>query len=149
MEVRFGPAVVDAEGVVLGRFASYLAKRLLMGENIVVVNAEKAVITGEPRMVKERYLSKRLRGDPHKGPFYPRYPDKLLKRVVRGMLPYKQQKGRQALARLKVYMGVPKEYQGKAQKVGKSVNDLSCKYITLAELCKTLGAKAERWEYAG
>jgi large subunit ribosomal protein L13 len=144
-EVRFGPEIVDAEGAVLGRLASHLAKRLLMGEDIIVVNAEKAVISGSPAVVKKRFFEKRTKGDRIKGPFYPRYPDMLIKRVVRGMVPYKKAKGSEAVRRLKVYMGVPLEYKDKAQKAAKQAADLSCKYMTLGDVCASLGAKKERW----
>jgi len=144
-EVRFGPAVVDADGAVVGRLASKLAKRLLMGERIVVVNAERAVITGEKHMVEKRYLEKLQRGDRIKGPFYPKYPDRLLKRAVRGMLPYKQQKGELALKRLRIYMGIPEGLADKPEKFAKQVTELTCKYITVGDLCEALGAKP-RWK---
>jgi len=144
-EVRFGPGIVDADGAVLGRLASHLAKRLLMGEDIIVVNAEKAVISGAPEVIKKRFFEKRTRGDRIKGPFYPRYPDMVIKRVVRGMVPHKKDKGSDALKRLMVYMGVPAEYKGKAQKAAKQAADLTCKYTTLGDMCAGLGAKKERW----
>jgi large subunit ribosomal protein L13 len=130
---------------VLGRLASHLAKRLLMGEDIIVVNAEKAVISGSPEVVKKRYFEKRTRGDRIKGPFYPRYPDMVIKRVVRGMVPHKKSRGITALKNLKVYMGVPAQYKDKAQKATKQSTDLSCKYMTLGNMCAGLGAKKERW----
>lgn len=144
-EVRFGPEVVDADGAVLGRLASHLAKRLLMGEDIIVVNAEKAVTSGSPAVIKKRFFEKRTRGDRIKGPFYPRYPDALIKRVVRGMVPHKKARGVTALKNLKVFMGVPEQYKGKAQKAAKQAADLTCKYMTLGDVCAGLGAKKERW----
>lgn len=149
VEVRFGPEVVDAEGAVVGRLASVLAKRLMMGEDIIIVNAEKAVLTGSAARIKERYFQKRKRGSMLKGPYYPRYPDAVIKRAVRGMLPYKKAKGAAALKRLKVYMGVPEKFKGKAEKSGKHKSALRCKYLTLAKVCEGLGAKKERWEAAG
>jgi large subunit ribosomal protein L13 len=133
--------IIDADGLILGRLATRLAKDLLKGENITVINCEKAIITGSPDAIVERFSEKRERGDPNKGPFYPRYPNKLFKRVVRGMLPRKKDKGRQALRRLKVYVGNPDELTG--EKVGKSLDDIKCKYITVKGLCKELGAKFE------
>jgi len=145
-EVRFGPEIVDADGAVLGRLASVLAKRLMMGEDIIVVNAEKAVVSGSPDVIKKRFFEKRTRGDRIKGPFYPRYPDALLKRVVRGMVPHKKARGVEALKKLKVFMGVPEQFKGKAEKSGKQTSDLSCKYLTLGQVCAGLGAKKERWQ---
>ena len=134
--------VIDADGAILGRLASSVAKRLLEGESIVIVNAEKAVVSGDPKIVTQQFMKKRKRGDRFKGPFYPRYPDRIIKRVVRGMLPYKKKKGRDALSSLKVYMGVPDDIKLEAaEKVSKSADRLRCKYIKLAEISKFLGAK--------
>ncbi len=129
--------VIDADGAVLGRLASEVAKELLMGQKIIIVNAERAVISGEPSRTFKRFLEKRQRGS-HKGPFYPKQPDRLLRRVVRGMLPYKKQRGRDALKNLKVVIGNP---GCSAEKIGKSARELTHKYLTLAELCAKLGAK--------
>ncbi|MEM4524429.1 MAG: 50S ribosomal protein L13, partial [Archaeoglobaceae archaeon] len=80
--------VINAEGHILGRLCSVIAKRLLMGERIVVVNAEKAVITGNKANIFERYKEKYDRGSKEKGPYFPRHPEKIFKRTVRGMLPW-------------------------------------------------------------
>ena len=131
--------VVNADGAVLGRLATVLAKRLLEGEEIVVINAENAIITGEKGVIENRFYEKRERGDRIKGPFYPRYPDMILKRVVRGMLPYKQ-------SRLKVFMGDPDNLKVKSEKIKfKTIEDIESKYITIGSLSKSLGAKP-RWE---
>ena len=142
--VAFGPQVVDADGAVLGRLAALLAKRLLMGEHITVVNAEKIVVSGDPQWTSRWFLHKRQRGDTSKGPFYPRYPDRLFKRVLEGMLP-ENVRGREASKRLTVHIGTPEELKGKAQKVGKNVKELRCKHASLGEICGFLGAKTERW----
>jgi len=104
--------VLDASGQVMGRFASVVAKRLLAGEEIHVVNAEKALVTGDRASLVKEYWTKthmgstasRMRG---KGPYYPRRADRILHRVIRGMLPYQTPHGRAAFKRLRVYMGVP------------------------------------------
>lgn len=131
--------VIDAEGAVLGRLASEVAKQLLMGQKIVIVNAEKAIVSGEPARTTKRFFEKRERGS-HKGPFYPKQPDRLLRHVIRGMLPHRKQRGRDALKNLKVFIGCPQNYVS-SEKIGKSAEELSCKHITLAELCRKLGAK--------
>lgn len=140
------PVIIDANGAILGRLASNVAKRLLTGEEIVIVNAEMAVISGPPKSKAADWAHKRERGGPHKGPFYPRYPDRLIKKVVSGMLPAKSwaegSRGRAALARLKVYIGCPDQFAGKAEKIKiKTAVELSCKYMTLQQLCRQLGAK--------
>ncbi|MEW6070568.1 MAG: 50S ribosomal protein L13, partial [Candidatus Thermoplasmatota archaeon] len=81
--------VINAESAVLGRVASKVAKLLLNGEEIAVVNAEKAVITGPKKRTIMEFKEKRKIGyRPRKGPYWPRMPDRILKRAVRGMLPY-------------------------------------------------------------
>ena len=135
--------VIDASGHVLGRLSSKIAKRLLNGEKIVVVNAEKAVITGDKYMIFERYKEKYDRGSKEKGPYFPRHPEKIFKRTVRGMLPWKSSRGREAYRNLRVFMGVPEELKDKnferiedavLEKVSKTD-----KYATLAEVSRYLG----------
>jgi len=135
--------VIDANRHVLGRLSSVIAKRLLNGEKIVVVNADKAVITGERQMVFSRYKERYDRGSKEKGPYFPRHPERIFKRTVRGMLPWKSRRGREAFRRLRVFMGIPKELEGKnfevveqalLEKVSKTD-----KYVTLAEVSTYLG----------
>ncbi|MEE9406266.1 MAG: uL13 family ribosomal protein, partial [Candidatus Aenigmarchaeota archaeon] len=84
------------------------------------------------------------RGDPYHGPFYPREPDQIIKRVVRGMLP-KNTKGRNALKKLKVYISIPDSLKDKKPvRIGAAENKLKCKYVELGKLAGKLGAKV-RW----
>lgn len=100
--------VIDAAGAPLGRLASQLASQLLEGEQITVINAEQAIIVGNKDEIQQRYKRKReIGGTKRKGPFFPRVPDKILQRTVRGMLPYQKTRGRQAFKNLKAYMGTP------------------------------------------
>jgi large subunit ribosomal protein L13 len=133
--------IVDAEGAILGRLAARIAKELLKGESIIVINSERVIITGNPDAVMRRYFTKRERGDPNKGPFYPRQPDKILKRAIRGMLPYKKEKGKKALRKLKVFIGNSNNLKG--EKISKTEEDIRCKYLTVKGLCKKLGAKLD------
>ena len=104
--------VINAEDCVAGRLASFVAKRLLNGEEIVIVNAERAIINGNPKAIEKLFREKIERGDPYHGPFYPKRSDTILRRMVRGMLPYKKPTGRNAYKRLKVYRSVPDEVSG-------------------------------------
>jgi large subunit ribosomal protein L13 len=138
--------IYDATNQIAGRLASYVAKELLNGEQVVIVNAEKAVLSGNPKMKFREFKQKIDRGDPKKGPFYPRYPDLMLRRIVRGMLPWHKDKGRKAYRRLKVYIGEPEEFKNK-EKIRIEEADtskLKCKYITLGDLSVMLGAE-KRW----
>ncbi|MEM4294024.1 MAG: uL13 family ribosomal protein, partial [Thermoplasmata archaeon] len=93
----------------------------------------------------EDYLKKRHAGNvrKRKGPFFPRMPDRILRRTVRGMLPYsKSKRGREAYRRLKVYIGVPEEFKNyRAVGVPEAEGRGKVKFMTLAELSKALGAK--------
>lgn len=135
--------VIDATNTILGRMAAQVAKAALNGEEVVVVNAEKAVISGSPDHVKEHYLHLRENvGNYVKGPFLSRMPDRLVRRTIRGMLPRKTTRGREAFRRVQVYIGTP---TGVATPVVNKENSADRlrdqKYITVEELCKHLGAK--------
>src|SRR3990170_1320984 len=91
------PIILDASGAVLGRLSSEAAKKIKNGEEVVIVNAEKARITGDPKRIKEKYLQRRRVGSPHHGPYYPIRPDLILRRAIRGMIPYKTNKGKDSM----------------------------------------------------
>ncbi len=128
--------VIDASNHILGRLSSEIAKNLLEGKDITVINAEKIIVSGNPKTVIDRFRRKVKRGNPHHGPFYPKTPTGILKRSVRGMLPYKKTKGREALKRLTIHSGNPENIKG--EKIEKAQNNLECRYITLEELCKKI-----------
>ncbi len=132
---------VDAEGLILGRMCSKVAKKLLNGEEIVILNSEKAVLSGK-RKSKIAEAKQFLEvGAPKRGPFHYRRPDMIVKKTVRGMLPFKQPKGKKALANLRVYMGAPFEF--KNQKTERFAEAEAAKLkgpkLTLADLAKELG----------
>jgi large subunit ribosomal protein L13 len=101
--------VIDANGLILGRLASIVAHRLLSGEQIDIINAEKAVVSGSPETTVSKYQTMRKKGSKERGPYYPKRSDMILRRTIRGMLPYKKAFGKAAFSRLRVYMGTPKE----------------------------------------
>ena len=132
--------VLDVDGAVLGRISSELAKELLKGEKITVVNADKAIITGRIEDIYRKYKQRLDRSDkanPKKGPHFPRTPDRLFKRAVRGMINYRTQRGKNALENLTVFMGIPNEYEGKQEK--HTIRPPACSYVTLLELSEELG----------
>ena len=134
-------AIIDAEGAVLGRLCTRVAKRLLNGEEIVIVQSEKAIVTGKKTMIKAHYKHEREVGTYRKGPFYPRMPDRILKRTIRGMIPYQEPHGRKAFKKLKCYIGVPKEHQGQTFEKIASAEKHPVNYMTLQEVARFLGAK--------
>ena len=135
--------VIDASGLVLGRAASVIAQRLLKGEEIVVVNAEKSVVTGNRQNVIAFYTANRARGSVRSGPHYPRYPDRIFRRTVRGMLPHLKTRGKEAYDRLEVFIGVPAPITGAPRQsidIAKARPSLRPP-MTLEEITRLLGAR--------
>jgi len=134
-------AIIDANRATLGRLSTNTAKRLLKGEEVAVVNTEKAIISGKKSVIKKRYKQKREVGTYRKGPFFPRMPDQIVKRTIRGMIPYQTPHGRTAFKRLKCYMGIPKKFEGKKLEIIKEAEKQPVDFITIEELSRLLGAK--------
>ena len=136
--------VIDADDLVVGRLSTHVAKKLLSDKEleIAIVNAEKAIVSGNRKMVLKRYIKKRDLNHPRKGPNFPKLPDRILKRTIRGMLPYQQPKGREALKRVKVYIGIPKELEGKKKKTIEAAQNNNLEsFVKLEEVSRILGAK--------
>lgn len=136
--------VIDGTNLILGRLATQVAKKALLGETVSVINCEKTVISGEKKEILARYRQKRERGAPLVGPYVPRQSERLVKRTIRGMLPYKQPKGREAFKRILCYKTIPKELQDKKAETIKEA-DISkvvhAKYLTMKDVCAFLGGK--------
>jgi len=128
---------------VLGRAASLIAQRLLAGETVVVVNAEKSVVTGSRAEVLAHYTAARARGSKRTGPHFPRYPDRIFRRTVRGMLPHLKTRGKVAFRRLNVHIGVPEELKGvtAVSLDGAKARPSLRPPMTLAEVTRLLGAR--------
>jgi len=106
----------------MGRIASVAAKQALLGKEIVILNCAEAIITGNKTAAIEKYLHiKQLGGSSQRGPYLRSAPERMMKRVVRGMLPYRKGKGGEALKRIKCYNEVPEEYKDKV-KVPSKIN---------------------------
>lgn len=134
---------VDATNKILGRMASHVAVHALKGEEVIVYNAEKAVISGNEDSIKEKFLARVNRGDIIKGPFISKLPDRIVRRVIRGMLPWDTARGRAAFKRITVLIGKPSEIKG-TEMAAKGI-DASIlknqKYTTIQEICEYLGRK--------
>lgn len=136
--------IVDATDLVLGRISSQIAKELLEGEEVTVVNADKAVISGGKKSTLSEYdawTEIRSLVDPNQGPFHLRSPGSLIRKTVRGMLPMDKQKGRSAYDRLEAYSGVPKALEDEEMETfpKANVNQLSTRrFIRVGELSKHL-----------
>ena len=136
-------AVVDARDCIMGRVASQVAERALDGEKVAVVNAEQAVITGSREDTVETYRERRRVGS-DRGPAYPKRPDGIFKRSVRGMVPHRKDRGREALSNVRVYVGDP--YDDGAAVEAEVLEDTSLdrlsniKFVHLGEVSEALGA---------
>ena len=108
--------VVDAADKIAGRMAARIAKRLLKGDEIAIINAEKSVINGDPYYTLDLFKQKTQRGDAYHGPFYPKTADGMLRRIIRGMLPRRTARGKAAFRRLTVHIGVPANLEGTERK---------------------------------
>ena len=134
--------IIDAKNCVMGRLASSVAKSLLNGEQVHIINAERAVISGTKEMVFGEYIEKRNLNHPRKGPYYPRMPHLMLKRAVRGMIPYQKPRGREAFKRLRVDIGKPASVgDEKIETIQKAQMNDNTKYVSLGDVSKILGAK--------
>lgn len=120
-EVTHKWIVVDADGVIVGRLASFIALRLRgkhradftphtdVGDHVVVINAEKVALTGKkltdkiyyrhtgfPGGIKERVAGKVLEG---------KHPERVLEKAVERMMPKESPLARKQLGKLRVYAG--------------------------------------------
>ena len=131
--------VVDARDCILGRVASQVAEEALDGNRVAVINAEDAVITGDEENIMSKYRKRRELGS-DSGPYYPKRPDGILKRTIRGMLPYKKQRGREAFENVRVYVGNPHDRDGEILD-GTSLDRLSnIRFVHLGDVSEQLGA---------
>ncbi|WP_292370857.1 50S ribosomal protein L13 [Methanoregula sp. UBA64] len=136
--------VINGDGLILGRLASVSAQRALAGEEIAIVNVEKVIISGSRARVLGNYYHKRERGSTDWGPYFPRRPDHIVKRTIRGMLPYKRPRGIDAFKRIKCYVGVPAEFANAKMEVPEEVHMdrlNNPQFVTLGAVSTALGAK--------
>ncbi len=144
--------IINAEGHVLGRLSSFAAKQALLGEQIIVVNADKVLVSGDKDVIFEKYRSQlewKNKMNYRKGPFHQKRPDKFVRRAIRGMLPFKQARGRDAYKRVMVYVGVPEEEIRKVYNIDVKTQEIQnldnirkdVRGVTVDEICKFIGGK--------
>tara|TARA_Y100001949_G_scaffold13917_1_gene10147 strand:+ start:408 stop:872 length:465 start_codon:yes stop_codon:yes gene_type:complete len=138
------PIAIDGTNHIAGRLSSSVAKLLLQGNRVVIVNAEKIMISGRKKNIVYEYdqflkISSILH--PKHGPFHPRRPDTIISRMIRGMLPRDKPSGKEALKRLRVYIGVPKDVKslGKTQIEKAKIRKSNALYTSVGELGKNVG----------
>lgn len=136
--------VINAENLIVGRLASKVAKLALEGETVHIVNSEKAIITGSRADILQGFYQKKDKGDQKHGPFYPRRPDRIIRRTIRNMVNYKKTHGREALLRIKAHIGVPEEFKSSKMETFQETNVSKLKktkFVTLGEVSRWLGSK--------
>lgn len=134
----------------MGRLAAIVAKAALNGHKVRVVRCEQMEISGtffRNKIKFLRFLRKRCNVNPARGPFHHRAPSKIFKRAVRGMLPYKTCRGREALKRVRGFEGVPPRYQRVKKQVAPHAMRVIClapgrKYCSLGRMSHEVG-----WKY--
>ncbi len=136
--------IIDASNLILGRLGSYVANKALLGKKIDIVNCESCVITGKRDKILGDYRNKLKRGIPSKGPFTHRMPHRFVKRAIRGMLPYKKERGRIAFKNIKCYVGIPKNLKNQKFEIIKNANIEkvpNLDYIKIKDICTHIGGK--------
>jgi len=136
----------------MGRLSAIVAKTLLQGQRVVVLRCEGINISGNFYRNKLKYLDflkKRHNSNPARGPFHFRAPSKIFQRTVRGMLPHKLYRGKDAMERLKVFEGIPPPYDKQKRIVVPSALRVlrlkpRRKYCALSRLAHEVG-----WKYQG
>lgn len=118
--------VVDAAGQPLGRLAAQVARvlrgkhkpvftpHLDTGDNVVVINAARVKLTGNKAAQKTYFRHSGYMGSERHIPFktmLERYPERVIERAVRGMLP-KARLGRRLRRKLRVYAGAEHPHNG-------------------------------------
>ena len=132
--------IVDGEGAVFGRMATFVAKELLKGHSVDLINSEKVIISGNKKVLVKKILEKRKMGvgGSLKGPKYIRVPDRLLKRMIRGMLPRDRARGREAFKRLRCHLGNGDLAEDSFKDVKKFSHKKPLKYSTIKEIVRLL-----------
>lgn len=133
--------VIDGTDIVLGRLATKAAKLALTGEEVHVINADKVVVVGRKKEILDNYRRKYIRGTSVGGPFIIRGADRLVRRTIRGMIPYKTPNGKEAYARVMCYVGNPSNEEAN-ETIDANINDtMNINYVTMGDISKHLGAK--------
>lgn len=136
--------IIDAKDTILGRLGSYAAKQVLLGNKVDVINCEEAVVSGRKHAILEDAIAKVHRKAPGKGPFFYRKPDMFVRRTIRGMLPFKIARGREAFKNLRCHTGVPENLKSEKALalVNANIEKLhSVDYLRVKDICKAAGGK--------
>jgi large subunit ribosomal protein L13 len=131
--------IINGDGAILGRLGSVAAKELLKGYYVTIINSENVLISGNEKDIlgKIRILRKKG-GSSQKGPKFSKLADLLLKRMIRGMLPWDRPKGKMAHKRLLCYVRNGPLTQEEVKKAIDLKHDKPIKFIVLKDIVKLL-----------
>ena len=139
------PIVVDATNHIAGRLASYVAKLLIQGNRVSVVNCEKIMMSGtRVNQIKEyrEFLEINSIINYKHGPVHYRRPDTVIAKMIRQMLPFdRKPSGKESYQRLRTYIGSPKQIKSleKIQFEKAKIKRTPANYTTLGEICRVIG----------
>ena len=127
--------VIDATQATLGRLASYAAKQALLGKKVTIVNCSDVIITGKKATTIREYKETRQRGgSSQKGPFFPKSPERIVKRTIRGMISYKKGRGEDAMKRIMCFSNLPEKFKdSKKITAGKEKKTITTKLSDLSK----------------
>lgn len=112
--------IIDGKGHMMGRLASHVAKQILSGHKIVVVRCERIALSGSTQRNKlkfREYLGWAILTNTRHSHKHFRSPARIFFKTIRGMLPRKTARAEAAMARLKVFEGIPHPYDTKKRMV--------------------------------
>ena len=136
--------IVDGTDLIAGRLSSRVAKLLLMGKHVSIINCEKIMLSGNKKSIireYKQYLKISSIINPKHGPFHSRRPDTIMRKMIRGMLPKNKASGKDAFRRLRTYIGSPIQ----TKKINKikldktKITKTSMYYTSMSELGKNVG----------
>ena len=139
------PIVVDATDHIAGRLSSHVAKLLLKGNRVSLVNCEKIMMSGtRDNIIKEQreFLEINSIINYKHGPVHYRRPDTMIRKMIRGMLPHdRKPSGKEAHKRLRTYIGSPKELKSieKIQFEKAKIKKSPSNYTTMGEIGRVIG----------
>lgn len=141
--------VIDATNSIAGRICSHVSKLLLQGNKVAIVNAEKAMLSGNNRYKTIELYKEQLEinsvTNPIHGPFHPRRPDTILTKMVRGMVPKTKRTGMEAHKRLRVYIGVPEQMRSAKMEsfADSKITKPESYYISVGDIAKQIGWRGQ------
>lgn len=132
--------IIDGKGAILGRLGTYVAKELLKGNFVNIINSEEVIVSGKKDIIVEKIRTRQRmgRGGSLKGPKYPRVEDKLLKRMIRGMLPWNKPRGREAYKKLRCYIGTEIFKEEDLKNIKKLEHKKPYRFASMKEITKAL-----------